>query len=141
MSYSQLMIALITFIVMGITAAVSFVLFDPPYSVNFQIEVASIFLSQILLGLTFAAKFGKDNSSFPFSLGLLPVNVLYFAFTVIMALFADLQTKVFLLWHGVGLAVTTILCVAFQMCKHHVDEQSKEDPSSREIEPAKVTWR
>ena len=52
MSYSQLMIALITFIVMGITAAVSFVLFDPPYSVNFQIEVASIFLSQIFLGMT-----------------------------------------------------------------------------------------
>ena len=56
MSYNQKMLAVISVIAAGITIAISLVLFDPPYSTNFKVEVAFIVLSQILAGMTLVAK-------------------------------------------------------------------------------------
>ena len=141
MSYNQKMLVAITLVATLITAAVAFVLFDPPYSVNFKVEVAFIIFSQVLAGLTLVAKFGKKDSVFPFSIGVLPINLVYVAFTLIMALFTDCQTRTFVMWHGVGFAMTVIAVISFRMGEHHVEEQSKDDPPAQKIERADVTWR
>lgn len=143
MSYNQKIFAVITLIAVGVTGAVSFILFDPPYSTNFKIEVAFIVLSQLLLGMMLIAKFGKGDSDISFSpvCFVVPVNLLYFVFTLAMAFFTDSSTKVFALWHGVGLAVTMILGLVFQMVAHNVEEQSKNELPPQKIEHAKVTWR
>jgi len=141
MSYNQKMLVAITLVATLITAAVAFVLFDPPYSTNFKVEVAFIIFSQVLAGLTLVAKFGKKDSIFPLSIGVLPINLVYVAFTLIMALFTSCQTPTFVMWHGVGFAVTVIAVIAFKMGEHHAEVQSKDDPPAQKIERADVTWR
>ena len=141
MSYNQKMLIGITLIAALITAAVAFVLFDPPYSTNFKVEVAFIIFSQVLAGLTLVAKFGKKDSVFPFSIGVLPINLVYVAFTLIMALFTNCETRTFVMWHGVGFVVTVIAGIVFKMGEHHIEEQSKDDPPAQKIERSDVTWR
>ena len=141
MSYNQKMLVAITLVSTLITAAVAFVLFDPPYSTNFKVEVAFIIFSQVFAGLTLVAKFGKKDAIFPVSIGILPINLAYVAFTLIMALFTSCQTRTFVMWHGVGFAMTVIAVIAFRMGEHHAEEQSKNDPPAQKIERADVTWR
>ncbi len=141
MSYNQKMLAAISGIAVLVTLAVAFVMFDPPYSQNFKVEVAFVVLSQILAGVSLVAKFGKGDSIFPFSLGSLTINVIYMVFALFMALFSDCSTAVFVLWHCVGLAVCVVLGIVFRMGEHHIAEQSKDDPPAQEIKRADVTWR
>ena len=141
MSYNQKMLVAITLVSTLITAAVAFVLFDPPYSTNFKVEVAFIIFAQVLAGMTLVAKFGKKDSVFPFSIGVLPINLAYVAFTLFMALFTDCKTPTFVMWHGVGFALTVIVGIVFKMGEHHIEEQSKDDPPPQKIERADVTWR
>ena len=88
-----------------------------------------------------SAKFGKKDSVFPFSIGVLPINLVYVAFTLIMALFTNCETRTFVMWHGVGFAVTVIAGIVFKMGEHHIEEQSKDDPPAQKIERSDVTWR
>ena len=141
MSYNQKMLAVISVIAAGITIAISLVLFDPPYSTNFKVEVAFIVLSQILSGMTLVAKFGKGDAVFPFSIGVFAINLAYVAFTLFMALFADCQTKTFVMWHGVGLAMSVVAGLFFRMGERHIEQQSKDDPPAQEIKRSDVTWR
>ena len=78
---------------------------------------------------------------FPFSLGVMPVTLIYFLFVLFMALFTGCETKTFVMWHGVGFALTVICCMVFRMGERHVEEQSKDDPPAQKIERAETTWR
>ena len=141
MSFNQKMLAGMVFIVAAVTAALAFVLFDSPYGINFIVEVAFIIFAEIFAGMTLVMKFGKGNAVFPFSVGVMPINLAYCAFTVVMALFTSCQTKTFVMWHGVGFALTVVFCMVFRMGERHVEEQSKDDPPPQKIERSNVTWR
>lgn len=141
MSFNQKMLLAITVLAISITAALAFVLFEPPYSTNFLVEVGCIIFSQLLAGMALVEKFGKGNAVFPFSVGVLPLNIAYFIFTLVMAFFTGCQTATFVMWHAVGFALTVICFVVFRMGEHHVEEQSKDDPPAQKIERADVTWR
>lgn len=141
MSFNQKMLLGITLLATAVTAIVAFGLFDSPYSANFLIEVGFIIFSQVFAGMALVAKFGKGDAAFPFSIGILPVNLAYFLFTLIMALFTSCQTQTFVIWHGIGFILTVVCCMVFRMGEHHVEEQSKDDPPAQKIERSEVTWR
>lgn len=141
MSYNQKMLLGITLLAATVTLAVAFVLFDPPYTINFLIEVGFVTFSQIFAGMTLVSKFGKGDAVFPFSVGVLPLNLAYFLFTLVMAFFTSCQTKTFVMWHGVGFILTVCCCMVFRMGERHVEQQSKDDPPPQKIDRAEVTWR
>ena len=135
MSFNQKMLLGITILATAITGAIAFVLFEPPYSRNFLIEVGAVIFAEVFAGMTLVAKFGKDKAVFPFSLGVMPVTLIYFLFVLFMALFTGCETKTFVMWHGVGFALV------FRMGERHVEAQSKDDPPAQKIERAETTWR
>ena len=141
MSFNQKMLLGITILATAITGAIAFVLFEPPYSRNFLIEVGAVIFAEVFAGMTLVAKFGKDKAVFPFSLGVMPVTLIYFLFVLFMALFTGCETKTFVMWHGVGFALTIICCMVFRMGERHVEAQSKDDPPAQKIERAETTWR
>ena len=70
-----------------------------------------------------------------------PINAVYVAFALFMALFTECTTKVFVLWHAIGLGSTVVLSMVFRMGEHHIEEQAKDDPPAQEIKRAEVSWR
>ena len=141
MSFNQKMLAGISVIVLAITLAIVFVIFDPPYAMNFKVEVAFVILAEIIACATLIAKIGKGNAGFHFAVSSLSICAMYTVFTLCMGLFTDCSTKVFVLWHGVGLAISIVLGMVLRMGEHHIAEQSKSDPPAQEIKRADVTWR
>jgi hypothetical protein len=141
MSFNQKMILLLTVFFVGITSAVTFVVFEPPYSGNFFISFGALILSEILFGAFWMQQIAKADSVLPMSLAVWGVNAGYFVFTLIATLLTGLDEKFYVLLHTVGFALFVMAHLFFRIAEHHIEEQSKYDEPEQKIERAKVTWR
>jgi len=141
MTFNQKVVAAITMLTVGITAAVTFVFFEPPYGSNFWIAYAVLTLSEVLFGAFWIQQIAKVNSVLPLSIGVWGINALYFVFALGATLLTGLDEKYFILLQTGGFAFYVIVHLFFRMVEHHVEEQSKDDVPEQKIERAKVTWR
>lgn len=141
MSFNQKMILLLTVFFVGITSAVTFVVFEPPYSGNFFISFGALILSEILFGAFWMQQIAKADSVLPMSLAVWGVNAGYFVFALIATLLTGLDEKFYVLIHTVGFALFIMAHLFFRIAEHHIEEQSKYDEPEQKIERAKVTWR
>ena len=141
MSFNQKMILLLTVFFVGITSAVTFVVFEPPYSGNFFISFGALILSEILFGAFWMQQIAKADSVLPMSLAVWGVNAGYFVFALIATLLTGLDEKFYVLIHTVGFALFVMAHLLFRIAEHHIEEQSKYDEPEQKIERAKVTWR
>lgn len=141
MSFNQKILAGICVLFVAVTLGITFVLYAPPYSLNFKIEVFFIVLSEIIAGWSLVAKFGKGDGVLSFALGSLPIDVVYVACALFMALFTGLSTKVFILLHCVALAVLASAKLVFCMGERHISTQADADPPKQKINQADVSWR
>lgn len=141
MSFNQKMILLLTVFLVGITSAVTFVVFEPPYSGNFFISFGALILSEILFGAFWMQQIAKADSVLPMSLAVWGVNAGYFVFALIATLLTGLDEKFYVLIHTVGFALFVMAHLFFRIAEHHIEEQSKYDEPEQKIERAKVTWR
>lgn len=141
MSFNQKMILLLTVFFVGITSAVTFVVFEPPYSGNFFISFGALILSEVLFGAFWMQQIAKADSVLPMSLAVWGVNVGYFVFALIATLLTGLNEKFYVLIHTVGFALFVMAHLFFRIAEHHIEEQSKYDEPEQKIERAKVTWR
>lgn len=141
MSFNQKMILLLTVFFVGITSAVTFVVFEPPYSGNFFISFGALILSEILFGAFWMQQIAKADSVLPMSLAVWGVNAGYFVFALIATLLTGLDEKFYVLIHTVGFALFVMAHLFFRIVEHHIEEQSKYDEPEQKIERAKVTWR
>lgn len=141
MSFNQKMILLLTVFFVGITSAVTFVVFEPPYSGNFFISFGALILSEILFGAFWMQQIAKADSVLPMSLAVWGVNAGYFVFALIATLLTGLDEKFYVLIHTVGFALFVMAHLFFRIAEHHIEEQSKYDEPEQKIERAKVTWR
>lgn len=141
MSFNQKMILLLTVFFVGITSAVTFVVFEPPYSGNFIISFGALILSEILFGAFWMQQIAKADSVLPMSLAVWGVNAGYFVFALIATLLTGFDEKYYALIHMVGFALFVMAHLFFRIAEHHIEEQSKYDEPEQKIERAKVTWR
>ncbi len=141
MSFNQKMVSLLTVFSVGITAAVSFVFFEPPYSWKFWTSFSALAFSEILFGAFWVQQIGKSDSVLPMSIGVWGLNAAYFLFALIATLLTGLDDKFFILLHVVGFALFVMTHLFFRMVEHHIEEQSRDDEPEQKIERAKVTWR
>ncbi len=141
MSFNQKMVSLLTVFAFGITAAVAFVFFEPPYEWKFWLGFSALGFSEILFGAFWVQQIGKVDSVLPMSIGVWGLNVAYFVFTLLATLLTGLGDKFYILLHVVGFAVFVMAHLFFRMVEHHIEEQSKNDEPEQKIERAKVTWR
>ena len=141
MSFNQKMISLLTVLALGITAAIAFVFFEPPYSSKFWIGFSTLVFSEFLFGAFWVQQIAKADSVLPMSIGVWGLNAAYFVFTLIATLCTGIDDKFFILLQVVGFAVFVMAHLFFRMVEHHVEEQSKNDEPEQKIERAKVTWR
>jgi hypothetical protein len=141
MSFNQKIILLLTVFFVGITSAVTFVVFEPPYSGNFFISFGALILSEILFGAFWMQQIAKADSVLPMSLAVWGVNAGYFVFALIATLLTGLDEKFYVLIHTVGFALFVMAHLFFRIVEHHIEEQSKYDEPEQKIERAKVTWR
>ena len=141
MSFNQKMISLLTVFAVGITAAVSFVFFDPPYSWKFWMSFSALLFSEILFGAFWVQQIAKADAVLPMSIGVWGLNAAYFLFALIATLFTGLDDKFFVLLHVVGFAMFVMAHLFFRMVEHHIEELSKNDEPEQRIERARVTWR
>ena len=141
MSFNQKMILLLTVFFVGITSAVTFVVFEPPYSGNFFISFGALILSEILFGAFWMQQIAKADSVLPMSLAVWGVNAGYFVFALIATLLTGFDEKFYVLIHTVGFALFVMAHLFFRIVEHHIEEQSTYDEPEQKIERAKVTWR
>lgn len=141
MSFNQKMILLLTVFLVGITSAVTFVVFEPPYSGNFFISFGALILSEILFGAFWMQQIAKADSVLPMSLAVWGVNAGYFVFALMATLLTGFDEKFYVLIHTVGFALFVMAHLFFRIAEHHIEEQSKYDEPEQKIERAKVTWR
>ena len=141
MSFNQKMILLLTVFLVGITAAVTFVFFEPPYSGKFLVAFGALAVSEILFGAFWMQQIAKTDSVLPMSVGVWGINAAYFIFALIATLLTGLQEKFYILLHVVGFALFVMAHLFFKIAEHHIEEQSKYDEPEQKIERAKVTWR
>ena len=141
MSFNQKMILLLTAFFFGITAAITFVVFEPPYSGNFFVAFGALALSEILFGAFWMQQIAKADSVMPVSLATWGLNAVYFFFALIAKLLTDMEDKNYFLLHAVGFALLVMGHIFFRMLEHHIEVQSKDDDPEQKIERAKVTWR
>jgi hypothetical protein len=141
MSFNQKIILLLTVFFVGITSAVTFVVFEPPYSGNFFISFGALILSEILFGAFWMQQIAKADSVLPMSLAVWGVDAGYFVFALIATLLTGLDEKFYVLIHTVGFALFVMAHLFFRIVEHHIEEQSKYDEPEQKIERAKVTWR
>ena len=141
MSFNQKMISLLTVFAFGITAVLTFVFFEPPYSWKFLMSFSALSSSEILFGAFWVQQIAKSDSVLPISIGVWGLNAAYFLFALVATLFTELDDKFFVLLHVVGFALFVMAHLFFRMAEHHIEEQSKDDEPEQKIERAKVTWR
>ena len=141
MSFNQKMVSLLTVFSVGITAAVSFVFFEPPYSWKFWMGFSALSFSEIIFGAFWVQQIAKAESVLPMSIGVWGLNAAYFVFALIATLLTGLGDKFFVLLHVVGFALFVMAHLFFRMAEHHIEEQSRDDEPEQKIERAKVTWR
>lgn len=141
MTFNQKIVTAITVLAIGITAAITFVFFEPPYASNFWISYAVLTFSEALFGIFWIRQIAKEDSVLPLSIGVWGINALYFIFALIATLLTGMDEKYFILLQTGGFAVYVIVHLFFRMAEHHVEELSKDDIPEQKIERAKVTWR
>lgn len=141
MSFNQKCLAAITVLLLGITAAITFVCYEPPYSGNFWISYGVLSFSELIFGAFWIQQIGKRDSVMPISIGVWGLNAVYFLFALIATLFTHLEDKNFILVQTVGFSVFVVMHLLFRMMEHHIEEQAKEDMPEQKIERANVTWR
>ena len=141
MPFNQKIISLLTVFAVGVTAAVSFVFFDPPYSWKFWTGFSALSFSEIIFGAFWVQQIAKADSVLPMSIGVWGLNAAYFAFALIATMLTGLDDKFFVLLHAVGFALFVMAHLFFRIAEHHIEEQSRDDEPEQKIERAKVTWR
>ena len=141
MTFNQKIITLLTVFAFGITAAIAFVFFEPPYSWKFWMGFSALSFSEILFGAFWVQQIAKVDSVLPTSIGVWGLNAAYFVFALVATLLTGLGDKFFILLHVVGFALFVMAHLFFRMVEHHIEEQSKNDEPEQKIERAKVTWR
>ena len=141
MPFNQKIISLLTVFAVGVTAAVSFVFFDPPYSWKFWTGFSALSFSEIIFGAFWVQQIAKADSVLPMSIGVWGLNAAYFAFALIATMLTGLDGKFFVLLHAVGFALFVMAHLFFRIAEHHIEEQSRDDEPEQKIERAKVTWR
>ena len=141
MSYNQKMISVLTLLAVGITAAITFVLFEPPYSFNFWIGYSALTFSEIMFGAFWIQQIAKVDTVLPLSLGVWVINALYFVFALLATLFTGMRDSRYILLQVVGFVVFVMIHVLFRISEHHVEEMSIEDKPEETITRAEVTWR
>ena len=141
MTFNQKIVSLLTVFAFGITAAIAFVFFEPPYSWKFWMGFSALSFSEILFGAFWVQQIGKDDSVLPTSIGVWGLNAAYFVFALVETLLTGLDDKFFILLHVVGFALFVMAHLFFRMAEHHIEELSKNDEPEQKIERAKVTWR
>ena len=141
MTFNQKMISLLTLLAVGITAAVAFVFFEPPYHWKFWVALSALGLSEVLFGAFWVQQIAKADSVLPASIGVWAINAAYFVFALSAALLTDLDDRYYMLLHAVGFTLFVMVHLFFRMVEHHIEEQSEKDEPEQRIERAKVTWR
>lgn len=141
MTFNQKCLAAITVLLLGITAVITFVCYDPPYSSNFWISYGVLSFSELIFGAFWIQQIGKRDSVLPISIGVWGLNAAYCLFALMATFFAHIEDKNFILVQTVGFAVFVVMHLLYRMMEHHVEEQSQDDMPERKIERAKVTWR
>ena len=141
MSFNQKMILLLTVFAVGITAAVTFTIFNPPYSGNFILSFIVLSFSEVLFGAFWIQQISKRDAVLPMSIGVWGINMGYFLFALISTLFTGVNEKYYILLHIVGFSIFVMTHLFFRMLERHIEEHSKDDEPERRIERAKVTWR
>ena len=141
MSFNQKMVSLLTVLAFGITVAVAFVVFEPPYSGKFWIGFSVLAFSEVLFGAFWVQQIAKADSVFPISIGVWGLNAAYFLFALIATMLTGIEDKFYILLHVVGFALFVMAHLLFRMDEHHIEELAKDDEPESEIERAKVTWR
>lgn len=141
MSFNQKAVLSITLLAAGITSAVTFVVFDPPYQTNFWIAYSALMLSEVLYGAFWIQQIGRKDAILPAALGVLGPNTAYFSFALLATLLTWLDVKYYVLLHSAGFAVFVIWHVFFRIAEHNIEEQTKNDEPETKIERAEVTWR
>ena len=141
MTYNQKLVFLMTLFLLGITAAITFTVFEPPFTTNFKISVGFIFFAEFMFGGFWIQQIGKNDSVLPFSLGVWRINLAYLIVVLVTALFTDSEPRYFFLWELIVLAVYVVVHLFFRIAEHHIEELSKEEEPAQIIERTKVTWR
>lgn len=141
MTYNQKLVSLMTVFLIGITAAITFTCFEMPFTTNFKIEIGFIFFAEFVLGGFWVQQIGKSDALLPLSLGNWWMNLVYFVWVLVLALFTNSETKYFFLWQIIGLTVFVVAHLFFRIVEHHVEEMTKDDEPEQKIERANVTWR
>ena len=141
MTYNQKLVSLMTLFLLGITAAVTFTVFEPPFTTNFKISVGFIFFAEFMFGGFWVQQIGKNDSVLPFSLGVWRINLVYMIVVLVMALFTDSEPRYFSLWELIVLVVYVVVHLFFRIAEHHIEESSKKEEPAQIIERTKVTWR
>lgn len=141
MSFTQKIVSLLTVFAFGITVAIAFVVFEPPYEWKFWLGFSALGFSEILFGAFWVQQIAKSDSVLPMSIGVWGLNAVYFAFALVATMLTGLGDKFYVLLHVVGFAVFVMAHLFFRMVEHHIEEQSKYDEPEQKIEKAKVTWR
>ncbi len=141
MSSNQKMVSVMTVLVVGITAAITFVLFDPPYSEKFWVGFSALAFSEFLFGAFWVQQIAKSDAVLPMSIGVWGLNLCYFVFTLVATLLTGMDEKYYVLFHAVGFAVFVVAHILFRIAEHHIEELSKDDEPEQKIERANVTWR
>lgn len=141
MSFTQKIVSLLTVFAFGITVAIAFVVFEPPYEWKFWLGFSALGFSEILFGAFWVQQIAKSDYVLPMSIGVWGLNAVYFAFALVATMLTGLDDKFYVLLHVVGFAVFVMAHLFFRMVEHHIEEQSKYDEPEQKIEKAKVTWR
>ena len=130
-----------TVFLLGITAAITFTCFEMPFATNFKIALGFIFFGESVFGCFWVQQIGKSDALLPLSLGTWGMNLVYLIWVLVLALFANSETKYFFLWQIIGLTVFVVAHLFFRIAEHHVEEMSKAEEPEQKIERANVTWR
>lgn len=141
MSFNQKIIGLLTVFAVGITATITFVVFEPPYDWKFLTGFSVLSFSEVIFGAFWIQQIGKGDSLLPFSIGVWGLNTTYIVFALVATLLTGLDDKFFILMHVVGFSLFVMGHLFFRIAEHHLEEQSKEDEPERKIEKATITWR
>lgn len=141
MTYNQKLLSLMTFFLVGITAAIIFTCFEQPFSMNFKIAAGFIFFSEAMFGAFWVQQIGKKDVVLPLSIGVWGINLVYLFATLIMSLFTNTDTRYFFLSEIIVLSLFVVAHLFFRIAEHHIEEMSKDDAPEQKIERAKVTWR
>jgi len=141
MTYNQKIVSLMTVFLLGITAAIMFTCFEPPFTTNFKISIGFIFFAEFMFGGFWVQQIGKSDALLPLSLGNWGMNLVYLAWVFVLALFTECETKYFFLWQVIGLTGYVVAQLFFRIAEHHLEEMSKDDEPAKKIERANITWR